>query len=242
MINFDQPPAIIQPAKKLWVPAKPFASKFTIADLKALEALVIISSANSAAAGGGGGLVWTFGGATTSYGSLTIPSGLLVVSVIEKSSPGFQTSAVSFNGTSLTNASSGVGTDPYLSVWYGVVTGATGALTVTATGGTIYTSAVSWGTIAGATTTPTSTQLVSGYYGTAPNVTITVPTNGLAITSISADRAVTGTWTGSTGDANIEDSQTEPLLTAHSTSTGSINPKFTGTAMNAEIISVAWGP
>ena len=200
-------------------------------------------------AGGGGGLTWTFGDGVDNnsgvFTGITLGSGLLVVSVVSRSSPVADISAVSFGATSLTKATGQYGASNIVNpfaVWYGVVSAATNTITVLNAGGVVYDCAISYGVIAGANSTPTSIQPLAELVTTTPNLTITVPTGGIAITAFASDRPVTGSWSGSTQDSLVGLIGTQDLTQGHSTATGSINPKWTGTNAWYAGGSVAWGP
>ena len=207
---------------------------------------------NSAAhtVSGGGGPTWTFGAGVTNnsgvFTSITVGSGILVVSILEKSTTSsVAVSAVAFGATSLTKALDEPSSNPpWHSLWYGVVTGATATITITSAGGSIYECAISYGVLTNVTATPLPPQGAAASVTTTPNVTITVPSTGIAITSIASDRPLTGSWSGSTSNSAtvLGGGTSETLLQAHSTATGSINPKFTGTNAWYSVVSAAWGP
>ena len=198
--------------------------------------------------GGGGGLTWTFGAGvdnnTGVFTGITLGSGLLVVSVVSRASPDVDITAVSFGAASLTKAT-GQGANlnvPPIAIWYGTVSAGTATITVLNAGGAVFDCAISYGVIAGANSTPTSILPLAELVTSTPNLTITVPTGGIAITAFASDRPVTGSWSGSTQDSLVGLIGTQDLTQGHSTATGSINPKWTGTNAWYAGGSVAWGP
>ena len=197
---------------------------------------------------------WTFvgsaasvggGGNTIAFGGITVSSGLLIIVVTAQdtlSTP--SVASVTFGATSLAKAVDDGDVDyaNSASIWYGVVTGGTQTVSVTTTN-TITRASVSYGIITGATATPTATQTAFVNPGTTPNVTIAVPTGGIAITAFNADRTLTGTLSGATLDDQLNLASTSgQLLTTHTTTTGSVTVQYTGTNAITSVVSAAWGP
>lgn len=190
---------------------------------------------------------WTFGGAVAntsgSFAGITVGSGVLVVAITETSGSPNAVTAVTFGVTPLTLAKAEPTVNaPWLSIWYGVVSGGTQTITVTPGAQTIINCAISYGVLTNVTTAPTDTQSFPEAATTTPNVTISVPANGIAITAVGADRVVTGTWSNSTLDSNTAMAGGNSLVVAHSTTTGSINPTWTGNIAFYNVVSAAWGP
>jgi len=192
----------------------------------------------SAAVSGGGGDLIGFGGITVSPGLLVV-----VVTVQDTPSTGSPVS-VTYGVTSLTKAIDDGNLDYAngASIWYGVVAGGTQTIYVT-TPNTITRASVSYGIVTGATATPTATQTAFVNPGTTPNVTIAVPTGGIAITAFNSDRTLTGTLSGATLDDQLNLISTSgQLLTTHTTTTGSVTVQYTGTNAITSVVSAAWGP
>ena len=216
--------------------------------------MTIIVQSNIGAVSGGGGLpAWTFAGSASHVGggtftSVSVGPGLLVMAVASATSSPVESpvSTVSFGAVSLTKAtddSAAPGSSNNASLWYGVVSAGSATVTITTVAGTVSRLAISYGIITGANSTPTTTHVLTTTTTTAPSVTDTVPTNGIAITAFNVDRTVTGSFSNTTLDDTLnESSSSGQLLMTHTTTTGSLAIGFSGTNSVWSVVSAAWGP
>ena len=213
-----------------------------------------------AGGGGGGSVSWTptdsraqfdsqFAGFQSLFDTVAIGTAaanrVVVISVFADAVGG-AVAGVSVGSTNLTKDvedNTGLNGLPWISIWSGVVaTGTSATVTVTKTS--------TWpndvGIFAGALITNTAAHSATAIFTeavtTTPSVSIAIPSGGIALTLLTTDRTVTGSWSNSTQDYHIVDARSFDELLAHSTATGTVVPTWTGTNSNYGMISTAWGP
>lgn len=164
---------------------------------------------------------------------------------------GFSTdfSAVSVNGTSLTQATSlGNSTFP-CGLWYGTVTG--GSVSIVLTSGhvnSIQAVGFSIGTATGISGAPSSTSILNNVTGTGSNLTfassVTIPSSGMAIAGVFAGTPTAISWVNMTNapGGNLTSGSNQVNM-AYKTLAGAFTPTIgsaNGPAYDG--VCAAWGP
>lgn len=132
-----------------------------------------------------------------------------------------------------------------LQIWYANVPTGTTATIVVSSSGSMNLETIQVGMLTGVTAVPTATQTAAGGATDPATITITVPATGIAIVGLMAndDLTATGSWSNATLDFKTGNSSAATLTMAHTTTTGSVTPTYTGLGGgNAHMVVAAWGP
>jgi hypothetical protein len=185
-------------------------------------------------------------GAQATYAITSFVAGTNVVIFGERNIAAETINSVTINGVSATRiaaASSGTGGAMYTDMWYatGVPSGA-GDIVANWSVAPNVTSCQLY-TLSTTTPAPSTSAGNTSFAGTTDSVTLTVPTNGVAIVCVSEQDGLTITsWTNASGDDSFSPNNT--IASAHTTTTGllTITATFTGNTDWFAISAAAWGP
>jgi hypothetical protein len=130
-----------------------------------------------------------------------------------------------------------------LSLWYAVVPTGTTADVVVNSAVNMGNGNIIVGYLTGATATPTANGSTPSTASDPISITIAVPVSGVAVVYVTTGGTVVGTWSNATEDFEFQGNGIGIIDLAHTTTTGSVVPTYTGTGGNFScIIAAAWGP
>jgi hypothetical protein len=128
-------------------------------------------------------------------------------------------------------------------LWYAVVPTGTTADVVVNSAVNMGNGNIIVGTLAGATATPTATGSTPSTASDPLSITIAVPVSGVAVAYVTTGGTVVGAWSNATEDFEFQGNGIGIFDIAHTTTTGSVVPTYTGTGGNFScIVAAAWGP
>lgn len=151
--------------------------------------------------------------------------------------------AVTVGGISATKAVQEATILSGLQIWYAAVSSGTTANIIVSAGGSFGEVTIQVGKLTGATATPTATNTATPGVADPSSITITVPTNGVALAVFASDIVVTPSISNATLDYNTTNPGSGSQILVHTTTVGSQTPTFSSlSGANSHLVAAAWVP